>query len=118
MIPTQMMKQRLLWFYVLLGGALSWLIHLMATYAIGEFACIAQGQWFKWAGLSSTNWLIYLISAVCLILSIGAIVLSVRLDKSDPGNKFLRKFGGFVNLLFSIAIAAQTVPNIVFAGDC
>ncbi len=112
------MKQRFLWFYILLGGAVVWLVHLMMTYAIGEFACISKGRWVQSEGLSSTNWLIYLTSIVCLSVSIGALWLSIRMNKDDSKNRFLRKFGIFVNLIFSIAIVAQTVPNIIFSGDC
>lgn len=112
------MKQRLLWFYVLLGGAIAWLIHLMVTYAIGEFACVAKGELFIWGSLSSTHWFIYLASILCLAFSIGALIFSIRLNKSIQNSQFLRTFGVFVNLIFSLAIVAQTVPNIIFSGDC
>src|SRR5690606_19110007 len=111
-------KQRWIWFYVLLGGATAWLIHLMMTYTIGEFACIARGQLFEWGGLSATHWFIYFISAFCLISSIGALALSIRPNGVLQNDSFIRNFGIFAILLFTLAIIAQTIPIIILSGDC
>jgi len=114
-----MNKQRWLWFYVLLGGALAWLSHLMVTYFVGEASCILDGTVFSFLSITSAGWLLLVFTLICLVASLGAMLVTRYLSNPNSSlEKFLKKFGGLANLIFTIAILAQTVPIFTLLGNC
>ncbi len=114
------------WF-VFLGGAIAWLFHLFAAYAISEFGCVAG--WGRFRGFPVVVWLILGITVPLLAIALCALVVGYRyerpspfreariLDARDPDVALVR-YGIVANALFILIILAETLPIFFFLMGC
>jgi hypothetical protein len=114
------------WF-VFLGGAIAWLLHLLAAYAVAEFGCVAG--WGEFLGQPLVVWLILGLTAPLLAIACLALLVGYRyerrfanqeprgLEAQDPGVALVR-YGVVANALFILTILAETLPVFFFLRGC
>jgi hypothetical protein len=114
------------WF-VFLGGAIAWLLHLLTAYALAEFGCVSG--WGGFLGLPLVVWLILGFTLPLLAIAVGALLVGYRYEKRfagleprglearDPGLALVR-YGVVANALFILTILAETVPVFFFLRGC
>lgn len=121
------MRQRVIWGFEFLGGALAWLFHLLATYSIGESVCILEGTLFSFLGINASGWFLGGVSVVALAVSISATTVSWRqfwrlrhAENQGPlrGSRFMALSSLIANLIFTLVILAQVLPIFFLLGDC
>jgi hypothetical protein len=114
-----------------LGGAVAWLLHLLAAYLIAEFGCIANLGEVYFLGLTGVAWLILLASFLTLGLALAstavALVTHRRMglhEHQDTGAdtlgnaRYLARAGWITSLLFVLIILAQTIPIFYYLRSC
>ncbi len=99
-------RQRISWWFALLGGALAWLFHLLTTYAIGEFLCVLDAR----------------LAAAILLSGATMLALAVTLWSACIAWKCRERFICYVGLIadgiFLLVILAQTVPIFLLLEGC
>ena len=114
-----MNRNRWHWAYMILGGALAWFLHLMASYAIGEGICVIPGTHFEFFGVTAGGWAILLLSLALAMISGGAAVMGLRFRNDlENLNSFIAQFSLIANGLFTMAILSQAVPVFTLIMDC
>lgn len=107
--------------FVLLGGGVAWLLHLVLAYAIAEFGILSGLVETRWAGLDAVSWLLLAVSAAMLALAAASVRVSRRLCQGKESDeeprrtvRFCARFGLAANLTFLVIIAVQTIPIFFF----
>lgn len=114
-----MYRHRWIWFISILGGAIAWSIHLVISYGISEAACEIENSLFYFMGFTSAGWWLIITTLLCLSLSIASTVISYNRHKvAETEDPFISTFGIYVNLIFTLAILAQSMPIFTLLGDC
>lgn len=108
-----------------LGGAIAWLVHLLAAWAMAEFGCVAGWQRLSFGGLTAVAWAIVILSAVAVAAGAGALWVAERADRrlltvSDPTRTrhFAARAGMWLNGLFLAIIVVETLPLAFYMGRC
>ena len=123
---TACTKSWKLWF-ALLGGAGAWAAHLLITYAIAEFGCIAGLGHRYLLGVTIVSWMLILASAVLAVAAAAPLVVSYRLRQPTPASldsddrdtrEFVTRFGLIANTIFLLTVLAQSVPIFFYWGKC
>lgn len=117
-----------LWF-VLLGGAIAWAVHLGGAYAIAEFGCVA-GWGHAPGSVSAVSWMLIVLSAAMTLLAAGALLASYQVgkrpshgpagadaDEHDTAD-YVARFGKITNGLFLFIIVVQSLPIVFYLGRC
>ena len=117
-----------MWF-VLLGGAIAWAVHLGGAYAIAEFGCVA-GWGHAPASVSAVSWMLIVLSAAMTLLAAWALRASYRVAGRPPGRpadigtdehdtaEYVARFGKIANGLFLFIIVVQSLPIVFYLGRC
>ncbi len=100
--------------FCLLGGGIAWTLHLVGAWAIAEFGILG--------GFAGVNTLILVLSAAMLLAAGAATLVSAHVRRAaGPENHedartvaFCGRFGIVTNAVFTVIIAAQTVPVFYF----
>lgn len=101
------------------GGGCAWLLHLLAAWAFAEFGCLSGLGRPGPAGISQVAWLVLGVSALCFGMAGAALGLSRRCGRIDgETGRFAARYGVWVNGLFMLIIAAQTMPVFFHLKDC
>lgn len=111
--------------FVLLGGAVAWLLHLVFSYVIAEFGVLSGLVNVRWGGFDAVSWLLLFLSGTMFTLAAAAIVVSLRhrtrfsralaaQDENLRTVQFCARFGVETNLVFLVIIAVQTIPIFYF----
>lgn len=118
-----------LWFAVL-GGAVAWTLHLLLSYAIGEFGCVSPFQDLRWGGISGVAWLGIGVTVITLAAAVAATVVAGRikrrlLDGADAahyeasdGRVFMARSGVMASGIFAFIILVQALPILYYLRGC
>ena len=116
-----------LWFG-LLGGAIAWLAHLLLSWIVGEFGCLAGLGEITLLGLAGTAWLVILVSLATFAVSVAAAVaaravgkrLRPEADSLDQtgSDRFLARIGVITSGLFAFVILVESIPVFFFLRSC
>lgn len=102
-------SNRYLLAYALLGGALAWFLHLMVTYAVGEFACVLDAR-------TAAYWLFGTVTVIALAAAAGATAVSWKLRKGP--SDWIGRAGLISNIISLAVILAQTLPIFYLMESC
>lgn len=129
-VPRQesCVSRRALWIG-LLGGAVAWLVHLVAAYAIAEFGCVGRLRQLSFAGLNAVAWLIIAASVVTLLAAVVSAWLAYRseqrlragLDADEPesvAEREVARTGWITSGLFALVILVESLPIFYYLQDC
>lgn len=131
------------WF-AFLGGAVAWTAHLMLSYAIGEFGCVAELHHTQWAGVTLTGWLLIALTAATLAVAgaatwtgyreymryrhaheqpLGPADYADRADDehADPcggAGSFLLRSGFLMSGFFAVIIVGEAFPLVLYLQRC
>ena len=124
--PAQV-NRALIWF-VLLGGATAWTLHLLLAYAVAEFGCLSGMGETRAGGLTLVAWMLLGVSVLAAGLAGVAIGVSVRFHRrlraaagGDEGGRataFSVRLGLISNVVFGGVILVQTIPIFYYLGKC
>jgi hypothetical protein len=115
-----------LWFG-LLGGALSWLVHLLAAYAAAEFGCVGGLGEHQRLGISLVAWLVLAATGATLLAALAAALVAYRSyrrlpdapDDTATGAERLTAWAGVLTSgLFALVIAFESIPILYFLRGC
>ena len=118
-------SRRALWFG-LLGGAVAWTLHLMASYVVAEFGCVMASQSGSGGGITATVVLLTIVSVVCLAGAVAATAVAYRslsrlrdrsADDADA-ERFMARAGLIASGLFAFIVAVESVPILFFLSRC
>ena len=113
------MNERTRQWFGLLGSAVAWLFHLVATSVVAESACILEGSLFVFLGLSAAGWLLIWISLVALIICIGSVRVAWAFRKDERESaRFMGRAGIVTGLIFLLVILAQSIPIPILLNGC
>jgi hypothetical protein len=118
----------LLW-YGLLGGALAWLVHLLAAYLIAEFGCLTALRDMHFLGVTAVAWLAIAVSVVTFAVAVGATVAAWMVERQlppgrreelDPRGTELQVgwLAMLMSGLFAFIILVESVPIVYFLREC
>jgi hypothetical protein len=110
-------RENTLQWFGLLTAPVAWLVQFQLNYAL-----------VRWVGLHQTYWPLYLVSAVFLLIALGAFGLSYRNlqvakqggvgdDHANMRGRFFATVGMMVSALFSLLIIVQAIPNFVLKAE-
>jgi hypothetical protein len=116
--------------FSLLGGGIAWFIHLIATYIIGEFGCVAGwGDWIV-GGLSMVAWSLLLATVLTAALAGAAALTAVRSRKllglalgddeavQVENRAFVARIAFLANGVFLFVILVQAIPIFHYLKAC
>ena len=120
-----------LWFG-LLGGAVAWLIHFLAAYAISEFGCVAEWGDRLWMGISVAAWLLIAMTAATTALAAAALLTAHWVRRRIGGSvedlpdsegivasaPYMAYIGWVLSVLSLVIILVQSVPILYWLEDC
>ena len=117
--------------FALLGGAVAWTGHLMISYAVAEFGCVAGLGQRHVLGVTIVSWMLLGVSVLFTAIAAAALVVSYRIrepasprptSSPDPDDRstreFTASFGLIVNGLFLFIVLVQSVPVFYYWGRC
>lgn len=114
--------------FAVLGSSIAWTIHLLLAWGISEFACTWGVDTFELAGVSGITWSLVALSVLMLALSIASTAYALAMRKrfgspaphgEDPDPvPYLVRIGWLLGILFTLTIAAQTLPLAWFLDGC
>jgi hypothetical protein len=120
-------NRALIWF-VLLGGATAWTLHLLLAYGVAEFGCLSGMGKIEMGGLTWVAWMLLGVSALAAGLAGVAIVVSLRLHRrlraggaggeGDRSTAFSVRLGLISNVVFAGVIVVQTIPIFYYLRGC
>ena len=118
----------------LFGGAIAWLVHLVAASIIAEWGCISGLHRYQFLGITAIAWSVIAISVVALLVAAAATWIVYRAsqhydDVAETGqsahvydasgtDKFLARVGLWSSALFVFIIAVQSLPILYFLKEC
>lgn len=113
----------------LLGGAVSWLLHLLLVYVVAEFGCLAGLGEVRFIGMTAVAWLLILVSVIALLMGAASTAVShraggkLRAQSADPGRDFpaeafAAQTGRMTNALFLFIILIESIPILYFLRHC
>lgn len=115
-----------LWFG-LFGGAVAWTIHLLLGYGIAEFGCVSSFRHARFLGIAGVAWGILAMTALTLILAVGALLVAwrskqsllaeIRQQEEEP-EEFMTRAGWITSVVFIAIIVAQTLPVLYYLRSC
>lgn len=121
-----------IWFG-LLGGAAAWTLHLMGSYAIGEFGCAGALHGVRWLGINATCWILILFSLLAAGVA-GASAWMGHLTDREAGRQappgedgetderrpilFAGHTGMVMSGWFLFIILVQSIPIFFFLQGC
>ncbi len=111
--------------FILLGGAVAWLLHLLFAYVIAEFGTLSGLGARRWGPTDTVTALLLILSVAMIMLAAFALMVSWRqrarwgqqpepLSESDRVERFCARFGVSSNLVFLVIVLAQTIPIFFF----
>lgn len=127
--PRELAK---IWFGML-GGASAWVLHLMGSYAIGEFGCAGVLHGVRWLGINATCWVLILFSLVLAGVAAAASWAGRQTDHdaerqapaTEDGETDERRpvlFAGHAGMLMSgwalFIILVESIPTFFFLQGC
>lgn len=111
--------QRLRLGYALLGGAIAWFLHLLASYLIAEFACVSGMPSVRVLGISATAWMLLLATLVLLAVALGAMLTAlgaVRARSEAYGE--VARIGLLLDGLATLVILVESLPILFYLRGC
>ncbi len=118
----------------LFGGALAWLIHLVAASIISEWGCVSGLHRYELLGITAIAWSVIVLSIVALAAAAAATWAVYRLNRhyhelgenqQSPDvfdvhgtDAFLARVGLWTSGLFVFIIAVQSFPILYFLTEC
>jgi|GEM_PF-1878454 len=118
----------------LFGGAIAWLVHLVAASIIAEWGCISGLHRYQFLGITAIAWSLIALSVVALLVAVAATWVVYHANQRDEGvtetgdsadvydtrgtNKFLARVGLWSSALFVFIIAVQSLPILYFLKEC
>jgi hypothetical protein len=120
--------------FSLFGGAIVWLIHLVASSLIAEWGCVSGLHRYQFLDITAIAWSVIALSVAALLVATAATWVAFRLyrhhnnfSKDSTGDQvydtdetawFLVRVGLWSNALFVFIIAAQGFPILYYLSDC
>lgn len=115
--------------FIVLGGGIAWLLHLLLTYAVAEFGCVGHVPDFVWLGIEGIAWLLIAASVLPIVLCLASIGAAYRtlqnLQQAIHGGGEINRpemqlvrIGLILNSFFLLTILAQTVPIFYYLDGC
>lgn len=117
--------------FALVGGAVAWAGHLLLSYAVAEFGCVAGLGHRHVLGVPVVSWMLLGVSVVFTTMAAAALMFSYRIrepaspppsSSPDPDDRstreFAARFGLIVNGLFLFIVLVQSVPVFYYWGRC
>lgn len=124
--PPQV-NRALVWF-VLLGGATAWTLHLLLAYAVAEFGCLSGMGETRVGGLTLVAWMLLGVSVLAAGIAGVAIVVSLRFHRrlraaevggeGERATAFSVRLGLISNVVFAGVIIVQTIPIFYYLREC
>ncbi len=124
--PPQV-NRALVWF-VLLGGATAWTLHLLLAYAVAEFGCLSGMGETRVGGLTLVAWMLLGVSVLAAGIAGVATVVSLRLHRriraaemggeGERATAFSVRLGLISNVGFAGVIVVQTIPIFYYLSKC
>ena len=118
-----------LWFGTL-GGALMWLLHLVAAYLISEFGCVSWWGERIWLGLTLVAWAGLASSFLMVVGTILSHHVALNNQKQlmwakgalatemEDGREILSYSGVLANRIFIFIILVQSIPFLFYLQGC
>lgn len=109
-----------MWFGVL-GGAVAWSLHLLASYLLAESVCVAPSLQFELWGLGGTTLLLFAITIVTGLIALAALLVSVgqwsswRDDSEHRPAAYLSMVGLILSGTFLVIIVMEGLPPLFLA---
>lgn len=108
------------------GGAVAWLLHFLAAYALGEFGCVGGAGRWQWLGVSAPAWAVLMITVAAATVSAAAAAMAFRLDhalaaegqEEEGYERGLARIGWIASAIFTVVILFQAVPTLYLGGGC
>lgn len=109
-------------FFVLLGGGLAWLAHLLGLWVIAEFGCLSGLREVFLLGVTGVAWLVFIATLLTAAVSAAAMVMGLRLVRRSPdeveNRSSMARTGWILNALFLLVILVEAAPVFFFLSDC
>jgi hypothetical protein len=113
----------------MVGGGVAWTLHLLLSYVVAEFGCLAGLGEVRFLGLTVVAWLLLGVTLAVLALGGMAAMVSWRSQRileghvtEGPddlaGEKFMARTGFVTNVAFLAIIAVQAIPIFYFLRAC
>ena len=112
----------------LFGGALAWLAHLLASYALAEFGCESLLANYSYLEINAVAWGLLALTVITAMAAGGSALLAFRIqpldrsDKNGPTNFVARLYaaraGLIANIAFILVILVESVPIIYYLQSC
>lgn len=123
-----------LWFG-LLGGAISWLLHLIGASIISEWGCLAGLNRYELLGITAVAWMLIAISVVMTLVAVFATWFAYRVDRhyreidsQHRGSEhdaeghgtdiYIARVALWSSALFVFIILSQCVPIFYYLTQC
>jgi hypothetical protein len=117
-----------LWFGVF-GGAVAWTIHMLLAYGIAEFGCVSSFRDARFLGITGVAWGILAMTALTLILAVGALLIARRSERCCwwpicAGKRRTNRRSSWpasdwiTSVVFVAIIVAQTLPVLYYLRSC
>lgn len=112
-----------------LGGPIAWVIHLMTSYLLAEWGCVAGLGEITYSEVSVLSWLIILVTVITFAIAAAATGIAYRSDqrlKTDerggtdtPAPRaHIARTGMITSALFTFVILVETIPLFLFLNRC
>jgi hypothetical protein len=130
-IPS--VRRSRLWFG-LIGGAMAWLLHLIAASIIAEWGCVSGLYQRELWGMTAVTWLLVIVSVLMSLLAVAATWSAYWVDRvyreaeaserpdstaeTHATDVYMARVGLWSSALFVFIIIAQCVPIFFFLREC
>lgn len=123
---SRSVRQGTLWFG-LLGGAVAWLIHLVAAYLIAEFGCLTHFGEQRALGITLVSWMIVAVTAITALgggsatwaayRSFGRL-RDARESVDTAAQRATARAGMYASGFSLLVILVETLPLLYYLRDC
>lgn len=122
---AQQSRDRRIWLGMF-GGALAWVAHLLISYVIAEFGCVAGLARHTLLEISGLAWALIALALATLAAAAAALWLAIRnLRQNRDGSPVLKTVRAEVahmsvltNCAFAFAIVFESIPIFYYLTHC
>lgn len=112
----------------LFGGALAWLAHLLASYALAEFGCESMLVTYSYLEISAVAWGLLALTVVTATVAGGSALLAFQIQPTDRGDNvaatnlvarhYAARAGLIADVAFTLVILVESVPIFYYLQHC
>jgi hypothetical protein len=122
--------------FAFFGGGIAWTLHLLLSYLISEFACLAQVDDAQFLGVMLIAWSLLAVSVIMLGTASAAALVGWRAKRAlqrqqEPDSAtapeagedldvelHYARSGAIMSGIFALVILCQMVPIFYFLSSC